>query len=361
MKLAYDARLAFESLRGMGRYTRQLIAPIRGEAIGLTHRQPNNPTTAYQTAGWGFFPLWEQFTLPQLARSSGANWLLCPYNTGPIRKSPHYRTITVVHDLIFLEPLKTLPASRSPYQNFGRLYRRLVVPRAINASDKIITVSQYTRDQLVNRLLCSPKRIKVIPNSIGEHWFTPNAATPNPLPYILTVSGEAPSKNLERLIRGFAAASSELPANLTLRIAGVSPHHHEAFKNIAKKAGAGKRVTLENRLTDDALKQLYFEASAFIFPSLFEGFGIPLLEALAAGLPAASSNRTSLPEVGGNQVHYFDPLDINQIATAIKELANTPGEIKASRSCAARKQASQYRESKIAQEITSFWQEIFDS
>src|SRR5512143_3274280 len=138
--------------RGMGQYARALVEPIRDRVVALLPRSQHTDERACRCAGRSVFPLWEQWTLPRLARRVEATHLLCPSNTAPLARVRGMRTIVAVHDLIFLRPLSELPLSRSAYQNLGRLYRRVVVPSIISKADVVLTVSAFTRSELRERL-----------------------------------------------------------------------------------------------------------------------------------------------------------------------------------------------------------------
>ena len=154
MKVAVDARLMSGHVRGMGQYARMLTKPVADQLWPLLPKvRADEITGEGLAAGWGFEPWWEQVCLPRLARESGASFLLCPANTGPVRRVRGMRTILVIHDLIYMLPTSILPWSTSRYQNLGRIYRRMVVPQAARHADCILTVSHFTRQQLGGKVV----------------------------------------------------------------------------------------------------------------------------------------------------------------------------------------------------------------
>jgi len=205
MNLGVDARWMVGQYRGMGRYAHALLEPVSSSVKALL------PSTAMDSIypnikqGSSFFPLWEQVTLPKLCSENSITDLLCPYNTAPLHLGKSTRLILVVHDLIYLESWRNLPPSVSAYQTLGRIYRRALVPRVIRNAHRLVTVSEFTKQQICHSFSIPDKYVTVIPNMLDDDWY---AQAPLPVaekhPYILAVSGEAPSKNLDRLIQSFS-------------------------------------------------------------------------------------------------------------------------------------------------------------
>lgn len=358
MTLAVDARWMVGPYRGMGRYAHALIEPVASEVQALLPRA--YARAAYPTvhAGLSFFPYWEQVVLPRLCAEHGIDHLLCPYNTAPLHLPPSTQLTLVVHDLIYLEPWHRLPPSVSTYQTLGRIYRRLVVPRAAAQAAHLLTVSEYTRNQISEHFSIAKQRIRVIPNSLDEEWYVEAPLRwSERQPYLLTVAGEAPSKNLASLIRAFAAfrqAAGNAANECTLRVVGIKPAYQRHFQRIAAAAGVGSWVAFEPFLDEPTLRRLYREAWLFVMPSLYEGFGIPLLEAMASGTPVVCSNTTSLPEVVGDAGWLFNPRDIEDMAGTLHS-AWTDQQGKLERAALGLARAQRYRRSAVAEDITVFW------
>lgn len=355
MTLAVDARWMVGQYRGMGHYAHALLEPLASGVLALLPE--NYPEARYPTvrAGAGFFPYWEQVVLPKLCADHAVSKLLCPYNTAPLRLPSSVELTLVVHDLIYLEPWSRLPPSISAYQTLGRIYRRLVVPRAVRGAARLVTVSEFTRNQLVERFSIPGQRVHVIPNSLDDAWYveSPLAAALRK-PYVLAVAGEAPSKNLAALIRAFSAfrrIAGRSAEDCTLRVVGVKPGYQRHFLRVADVAAC---VAFEPFLDERALRQLYREATLFVMPSLYEGFGIPLLEAMASGTPVVCSNTTSLPEVIGDAGWLFDPRDIEDMAARLHS-AWTDQQGKVEHAARGLVRAQRYRRSVVAQDIAAFW------
>ena len=356
--IAVDASWMVGQYRGMGAFARALLEPVSNKVHALLPKR--FPQAPYPTirGGSGFFPWWEQVTLPRLCKEIGVKKLLCPYNTAPIHLSTSVELLLVVHDLIYMEPWKSLPPSVSPYQILGRVYRQFVVPRCISRASKIVTVSEYMREQISTRFSVPKNILHVISNSLNEEWFKDEPLSLDKRkPYLLAVSGEAPNKNLQTLIRVFAAFRERLAhqaCNITLRIVGIKPIYQKFFKRIAERYGVDKFVRFEPFLTESTLRNLYREAWLFVMPSLFEGFGIPALEAMACGTPVACSKSASLPEVVGNASWLFDPRDPNDMVRVLVA-AWTDHRERFERSCIGLLRATHFRRASVAESIAKFW------
>lgn len=353
-----DARWMSGRLRGMGRYALQMVAPIKNQCSYATTAKCVDPLPGKALrVGKGFFPAWEQAVLPEICSQSEAEWLLCPYNTAPLKRV-NTRLILVVHDLIFMEPWRRLPPSVSLYQNLGRLYRRFVVPKVIKKADRLVTVSEYTKKLIVERYNVPAGQVCVIPNALDNSWFD---LSPRPLHqrqrFILSVAGEAPSKNVKRLLHAFSRYAKADSNPYELKIVGFSQAKHASFQKECLHLGVRELVEFVDYIDDVKLKNLYLEASAFIFPSLYEGFGIPLLEAMASGVPIICSNTTSLPEVVGEAALQFDPYDERDMAQCISEIIRDT-ELAAELVVLGFNQVSKFKLEDINNKFEVFWSSV---
>jgi glycosyltransferase involved in cell wall biosynthesis len=223
---------------------------------------------------------------------------------------------------------------------------------------QIVTVSEHSRRRIVADLGVPETRVTVIPNAIGEFWFQNPDKTPLNHPYVLTVSGEAPSKNLARLIEAFTDVHKAMP-RLQLIVAGVTPSMHPHFQDIAAKRGIAGYVRFTPFVSDDELRSLYWNARLYVCASLSEGFGIPVLEAMATGVPLACSNTSSMPEVGGDAAWYFNPCDTLSISSAMIASLSCPDQ--ADRKVhIGRLRAAQFREQNVAVKVKQFWRRLED-
>ncbi len=357
MRFGIDIRWMVNNHRGMGQFAEFLIKPISTDIFALAPVGVVDGKYCTISKGNSFFPWWEQFVLPNIANSENIDFLILPYNTGPILLSTDAKRISVIHDLIFMKDQDELPISTSMYQTLGRYYRRFVVPRVAKSSDIIITVSEYTKLELIEQLGVSANKIKVIPNSIKDVWFCEPLPLESRSPYLFTVAGESPSKNVMTLLKSFSLAINSLAPDINLVIAGIKLSQQVPFFSFCKDLGIESRVEFLGFLSDEELQQRYREASAFVFASLFEGFGIPLLEAMASGTPVCCSNTTSLPEVAGESALYFNPRNSNEIAQQIVACLNCSSDEKAIRVDAGIQRAKLFSEQNMDKKVREFWRD----
>jgi glycosyltransferase involved in cell wall biosynthesis len=211
-------------------------------------------------------------------------------------------TCVLVHDLQHLE----LPRNFSVAQ---RVYRSLAYDRRITRADAIVAVSESTRASIMHRLRISGDRIRVIPPGIDGHFFGPRdaGAPPTRDPFLYYPARGLPHKNHSTLFEAFALLRESRP-DLRLVLTGGDAH-------LLGPLPPG--VTHEGRVSRERVRELYQSASAMVFASAFEGYGLPPLEAMACGAPVASSNAGSLPEVCGRAAEFFNPLSATEMASAV--------------------------------------------
>ena len=200
---------------------------------------------------------------------------------------------------------------------------RLGLRAAVRRADAIITPSRNTAEDLLTRTNVDPDRVHVIPLAASPE---PGAADAEQVlsrlkvhpPYLLFVGTLEPRKNLVRLIRAYRrAAATGIPHSLVL--AGRLGWHHQQLHRELALRGPGE-VVLTGGVGDDELDALYRHASAFVYPAIYEGFGLPVLEAMVRGVPVITSNSSSLPEVSGGAALEIDPESVREIAAAIETL-----------------------------------------
>ena len=230
-------------------------------------------------------------------------------------------SVVTVHDLIYEHFPDTFPAA-------ARLGLKAVVGPAARASDRVVAISEATKTDVVEKLGVPADRVDVVPNGFGLRSggaVSGEADLRSRLGLgdrrvVLCVSAALVHKNLARLIDAFAL----LDPDTQLVIAGHAGREHDALLDRARAAGVADRVTLTGWIEQPDLEGLYALADCCVYPSLFEGFGLPVLEAMARGKPLACSNTTSLPEVAGDAAELFDPTDVDAIAAAVRRLLTDP-------------------------------------
>ena len=235
-------------------------------------------------------------------------------------------------------------------------------PYSARNADCIIAISGFTKQSLIEKYKIPPKKIKVIHLAHNTELFREDISDTLPpgltLPkkYIYYPAASWPHKNHTRLIRAFSIVSKEYP-DLRLVLSGLSKQSSHTVDGLISSLGLNAKVVQLGFLPREYLPYVYRHALALIFPSEFEGFGIPLLEAMAVGCPVASSNTTSLPEVLGSAGIYFDPLDVEDIAAAIRNLAGDSGAREDLVNIGI-KQARKFSNMKMATETIKLYEEI---
>jgi glycosyltransferase involved in cell wall biosynthesis len=272
------------------------------------------PVNARDRVQW---VLGEQTLLPILAARAGVDVVHSMASTAPLWG--RFRRVVTVHDLIYAR----FPQAHAGVRDKGM---RVLVPAAARRSDRVIADSQSTRDDLVALLGLDPERIDVVPLGLGS----PQRVAPMPehelrarldigeRSVVLSLSAKRPHKNLLALIGAFAAlAPQDRPA---LILPGYPTAHEAELRERVRALGLDDDVRFPAWLSAAELEGLWAIARAFVFPSLYEGFGLPVLEAMARGVPVACSNASSLREVAGDAALLFDPRDHSAIATALERL-----------------------------------------
>ena len=258
----------------------------------------------------------EQQLLPRLAARNGVDLLHSLANTGPVWGS--FRRVVTIHDLIY----RIVPEA---HLGLLRLGMRVLVPLAARRSHRIITVSESTRQDLTRLLRVPASKIDVVHEGLGAQrveavgeqeirsWIGAEAR-----PIVLSVSALRPHKNLARLL----GALSRIPAERRplLALPGYPTAYERELRRRAGELGVAADVRFLGWVDDARLEGLYASASAFVFPSLYEGFGLPVLEAMARGVPVACSGQGALAEVAGEAALRFDPESEQSIADAIERL-----------------------------------------
>jgi len=245
--------------------------------------------------------LWEQIELPAYIKKQKNPLLINLINTAPLLLK---NQIVTIHDLAFLRYPKWFS------KRFYYFYRFLI-PRIVVTSKKIITVSEFSKKEIVSILEVPEEKVDVIYNAVSEKFkYNPSIRKQN---YILTVSSLDPRKNLRNLILAFKKANLK---KYKLIIIGSK---NKVFADVKIKTLIKEvsNVEFTGYVSDEKLIKLYQQAKLFVYPSLYEGFGIPPLEAMACGTPAVVSNVTSLPEIYGDAAYYVNPYDVNDIARGI--------------------------------------------
>jgi len=284
------------------------------------------PTANYELRIISWSRLWTQGGLALECLKNPPDVLFVPAHTIPIIRRPDLKTVVTIHDVGFQKYLKT-------YQRWwGRLYEGRVSNYAARAATHVIAVSESTKKDLIEKLGVKPDKITVIYEGVDHRKFKVQSSrqkggqAPFKIDhvkrrydiggeYLLFVGTIQPRKNLVRLIEAFKKTRSP---QISLIIVGKKGWLSDEIYNAPKKFGIEDRVKFLGYVPTGDIVSLMNGALAFVFPSLYEGFGLVVLEAMACGCPVVTSNTSSLPEVVGNAGILVDPYDVEDIARGIR-------------------------------------------
>lgn len=334
MKIGIDCRIYSSNFTGLGRYTYELV----NNFIKLNNqlKNPHELILFFNDPEFKQFPsyphvkkilvncphysLKEQTTFLFKLKKEKLDLVHFPHFNVPIfYKKPF--TVTI-HDLT----LTHFPG-RKMTKWYHRLAYHLTIKNAVKNSRKIIAVSNHTKKDLIKNFTVNPKKIEVIYNGISSHFKkisdTKKLATTLKKyvitkPFLLYTGVWRNHKNLPRLLHALKILKEKYKLNLNLVITGRSDPHYPEVKNTVKELSLNKNVKFPGLVEESELIRLYNAAAIFVFPSLYEGFGLPPLEAMQCGTPVATSNTSSLPEICGKEnAVLFDPYDPEDIAQKI--------------------------------------------
>lgn len=285
--------------------------------------------------------LWERTILPVLARSDGLDVLLCPNGNAPF-VPVGCPIVTYVHDV---------NARKGMSSNIHRIYRQAAVPLSVRNSERIITVSEFSKKEIVEQLSVKEADVSVVYNGVDEFYLQEGGSEPMDLPeqYVLYVGAMNPRKNVERLVRAFRMIEDDVPHDLVL----IGPQNKSEYQNM--DIVLSSRVITPGFVPKEQLKYAYENADVFVYPSCYEGFGLPPLEAMACGTPVVASTSASLPEILGNLATLVDPLDTEAIAKAIHESANRRSTVE--ERCRLREHAADFTWERASEEL---WEVLSD-
>ena len=339
MRVAVNARfLQSGNLEGVGNFTHEICRRLPellpdAEFLLCFDRPYDLAYTAMErTEGRVIFPparhpvlwkWWFDYSLPRAVRNWGANVIWQPDGFCSLRTN--IPQVTVVHDIAFTRYPKAIPAGVLRY------YRKYT-PRFLKKAATVMTVSHYVQEDLRARYGVPAEKMRVTHNG-AKPIFRP--LTPGERgaardiygggrPYFFYLGAVHPRKNVDRLIEGYDIYRKTNPAGIPLLIGGRLAWQTAAVRRAYDRSPYRDDIRMLGYIAEAELPQVLGGALALVYPSLDEGFGVPLLEAMHAEVPVVSSNRSSLPEVGGNAARYFDPEDPVAIAAALSDIARGP-------------------------------------
>ena len=333
MKVLYDARFITPYPTGIGHYTKLLLNNLFSlsnlEIVPIIHQQPElaqqidatvNAPVAFDSHPMG--DIWRNTTLIKLMKKMRIEIFHSPAFYSIQRKIP-IPQIVGIHDLAVFQKNQTFN------RRFIFYFRRLII-NAAKRADCIITSTHYMADEIANKFPQSKNKIRVIPYGIDARYHHHNKSDNGvirekyclPQKYLLDVATIEPRKNLVNLLDAYSIYRRRSHAPLPLIIVGKDGYQAEIVKKRARKSDLHASVRFLGYVPENEMPAIYSMADIFIFPSIYEGFGIPIIEAMASETPVVSSNISSIPEVCGECAVLINPRSPLAIATAILKLEN---------------------------------------
>lgn len=340
LNIGINGRSIFRQITGVQHYTREITRALCLMASDDVHftvfsgREGRSRKTPDLPLSFSYFPaggplrgiIWEQALLKRMASKAGADVLFNPANMAPL--NPAIPSVVTIHDLAFL----LFP------ECFSRIfaeYYRLAIPRIARQAAAVITVSESTKAGLIEHLGLPEEKIHVVLSGVSPEFRRkiPRQALDEvrrrynlPEKFFLSISSLEPRKNLKGLVHAYRLLPVEIRKEFGLVLTGTGGRIYSSPEISAEIAGIqdGEVVTT-GYMPDKDLMAVYRLATTLVYPSLYEGFGLPVLEAMASSTPVIASNRSSLPEVAGSAAILIDPESIEEMAAAMELTARDSG------------------------------------
>lgn len=277
----------------------------------------------------GPYPYWEQVLLPKAARKHNIDVLHCTSNTAPL--NPGVPLVVTLHDIIYLEQWNFTRGTY--YQIFGNLYRRWNVPPVVSKASRLITVSDFEKERIIKHFGLPQGKIATVHNGVSSHFSRVtdetviNAVRKKyhlPENFVFFLGNTDPKKNLEGVLRALSALRNKGALNFHLVMLDVDRGYLEKVSSTIGDPAILSNIVSTGYVPNHELPAIYSMAQLFLYPSLRESFGIPILEAMACGTPVITSQTSSMPEVAGDAAILVDPGSPDSIAAAISSILGDP-------------------------------------
>ncbi len=338
MKIGMDARFAVRKRRGIGNYSLRLIRNLAdidsgNQYILYIDREdteeilPARPNFCIKRLSPSNYLIWEQILLPLQAKRDNLDILHCLGNTAPIKISHRIKLVSSIMDVMYMKNYSELPQSSSIYQKLGRIYRKIIVPKTAGSLSKAITISCFSKTDIMHHLKSLRDEDIAVTYLSANEWFKPckNEVIFEILKnkykihndFIFTLGATDPRKNTERIIRTFLELKSKYSISEQLVISELPNWGDTLFCRMLQDSKYKNDVVFLDFVTEDELVCLYNYAKVFLYPSFYEGFGLPPLEAMSCGVPVITSNVTSIPEIVGDAAMLVNPYDDEELKDAL--------------------------------------------
>jgi glycosyltransferase involved in cell wall biosynthesis len=332
MQIGLDTVVLKKELRGIGSYIKNLVFALLSTApqddyflitsrSNIHHFDPIKDKVRISScpASKLLRVCWEQAVLPEILKARRIDLFHGLAHSLPLRRSCRY--VTTIHDLTtYVMPEQHTPGRRS--------YLRWMIPQACRRAEGIIAVSENTRNDLVRLLRVPHEKIFVVPLGVDptlrpvqdpDELLAVRQKYGLPKKFILYLGAIEPRKNLHTLVKAFQEAE-DLHREFALVLAGSLGWGYGPLLRQVKSSAVRDRIIFPGYVSADDLAAVYGASSLFVYPSLYEGFGLPVLEAMACGTPVVTSNVSSLPEVAGDAALFVDPHSASELAAAMRRI-----------------------------------------
>jgi len=300
----------------------------------------------------------EQLAVPWAARRAGVDVLHVPHYVVPLLFPG--RLVVTIHDIIHVLFPEFLPSS------LGLAYARFMIRAALRRGRRVITVSESSADDLMRLFGATGERLRVIPNGVADEFLA--AADPESdrralqelglvPPYVLHVGNDKPHKNVGAVLKSYQLLVHDQTGETPPLVLAGAFAEGCPMANRARAMGLGERVRCLGHLERRQLAALYRTATVFVYPTLYEGFGLPVLEAMACGVPVVAGNVAAVREVTGDAAVRVNPRDLVELASAIRRLLNQP-DLRQSLRQKGRQVASEYRWRRAAEATLAVYRAV---
>jgi glycosyltransferase involved in cell wall biosynthesis len=346
MIIGIDARFALGKRRGVGKYSLNLIRYLseadkgnkyvlyidREDVEGILPKRENFQIK--NIGSWNYL-IWEQILLPLEARKDKIDILHCTSNTSPVFLPRGLALVSTVHDVSYLKPYSVMPKSPYLYQKLGRVYRKAVVPKSLKKSDMVITVSEFAKKDILSHIhFLNEAKVFITYEAVSDVFKVIDKEDAKRFAklrygiagnYILNVGGRDPQKNTAFLIENFIELKKTRRSLGKMVIVGFLNYNKTDFYKDLVNSGLKNEVYFIDFVSENELVQLYNGAELFVFPSLYESFGLPPLEAMACGVPVIASNTGAIPEIVGDAAMLINPKSKDEYRAALLRLLGEQG------------------------------------
>lgn len=332
--MGLDARLAYR--RGVGTYTARLALALAHDRSGvrltlINAPEPLRKALAGAPVRWAETDasnpvLYEQFRLPALLRREGLDFIHYTDNSGPVLGDAPF--VVTMHDAMMTRSLFRTHDGATFRQRMVGLYKHWTATPTARGARIVLTVSEHAKKDLVEKLGVPAGKVRVVPEGVERSAFErPASFRPSHRARMRVLAQGAADKrkNIPGVLRACAYLKAK-GVEATFRIIGYPREvfARSGYVALAEKLGVADRVEWAGEVPSQDLAREYWEADVFLYASLWEGFGLPVLEAFAAGTPVVASNVTAIPEVAGNAARLADPTDPEALGEALREVLGRP-------------------------------------